>query len=102
LSLETDISLHIGSLGELEGGLFIEVFERRNKEGSGRGASLHRSDLRGTRREGSSNQDPERRDMEVSGKGGFFFVGLYKGNLRHLVQGVVGLGQYIYWTGTCT
>jgi len=46
------------------------------------------SDVRGTRREVSYNQDSERHVMEVSGNGGiFFFIGLHKGYLRHLVQG---------------
>jgi hypothetical protein len=56
------------------GDLFTGVFERRTKEGSGRGASLHGSDVRVTRREGSYNQDSERHDMEVSANGVFLLL----------------------------
>jgi hypothetical protein len=42
------------------------------KEGSGKGASLYGSSLRGTRREGSSTGGPERYIKEGSGEGHLF------------------------------
>jgi hypothetical protein len=62
----------MGPFGEIEGGLFTGGFEKRMKEVSGRGASLHGSAVRGTGMEGSYNQDSERHDMEDSGNGAFF------------------------------